>query len=134
MSTLLALFFAALPIVLLVAILRSVDAAQGRRAAEIAHQIRLTDALHARLGALLAPVVTKPRGRPWQVAVMVELERLDVVRELLAVAGDEFTSRDPRRAEAFEIVLSPRETLRAPASRPAAAAARRAEMEVASWT
>jgi hypothetical protein len=133
MTTLLGLFFAALPIVVLVAILRLVHAAQGRRAAEIAHQIHLTDALHARLGALLAPVVTRPRGRPWQVAVMVERERLDVVRELLAVAGDEFSSRDPRRAEAFEIVLSPREEPRPRASRPAAAA-RRAEMEVASWT
>lgn len=133
MTTVLGLFFAALPIVLLVAVLKFVEAAQSRRAAEIAHQIHLTDALHARLGALLAPVVTKPRGRPWQVAVMVELERLDVVRELAAVAVDEFTSRDPRRPEAFQIVLSPREAPRARASRPAAAP-RRAEMEVASWT
>ena len=133
MTTLLGLFFAALPIVLLVAILRFVHAAQGRRAAAIAHQIHLTDALHARLGALLAPVVTRPRGRPWQVAVRMELERLDVVGELTAAVSDEFTSRDPRRPEAFQLVLSPRETPRARASR-AAAAPRRAEMEVASWT
>jgi len=127
MYTLLAVLVIAVPIALLVGMLRLVDWVQRRRYAAIARQIHLTETLHAQLGAALAPVVIKPLGRPWQVRVAAPLEAPEIVNTLLATVGDEFASRDPQRPEAFQIVLSPRETPVARASRPAAAAWQRHE-------
>jgi hypothetical protein len=72
---------------------------QAQREAEVARQIALTDALHARLGALLAPVV-RGRAGAWRVAVAVPFERPEVVATLLA-AADEVLGRSQ-----YDVVLS----------------------------
>jgi hypothetical protein len=132
MHTVLGLLLAALPIVLVVALFRLVGATQRRRAAAIARQIHLTDQVHARLGAVVAPFVEKPLGRPWQVLVSVPLDRPELVTALVEIVADDFAARSPRRPEPFQIVLSPREQPVPLASRSVAAAPRRAESM--SWT
>ena len=132
MHTVLGLLLAALPIVLVVALFRLVGATQRRRAAAVARQIHLTDRVHARLGAVVAPFVEKPFGRPWQVLVTVPLDSAELVTALVGIVADDFAAGNPRRPEPFQIVLSPRDTPVAAASRAAAAVPRRAESM--SWT
>jgi hypothetical protein len=128
METLLAVIALGAPVVILVALFRAIGGSQRRRHAAIARQIHLTDALHARIGAALAPVVVKPLGRPWQVLVTAPFESTEVVSTLLETVGEEFAARDPQHPEAFQVVLSPREKPVAHASHPAAARARRLQV------
>jgi hypothetical protein len=62
MDTLLGLTFAAAPVVLTVALLLLAGRRQRRHDTEVARQIALTDALHARMGAVVAPVVWRRAG------------------------------------------------------------------------
>ena len=94
-----------------------------RRQAEVLRQIALTDALHARLGALVAPVVRR-RHRAWQVAVAVPFERPAVVATVLATVHEMFGQ------DRYEVVLS----RQAPAARCACTAAGRGRKESLSWT
>ena len=131
MLTVVGFLIAAVPIVVIIALFNVVGAIQRRRATVIARQIHLTDRLHARLGALVAPVVDKPRGRPWRVSVTMPLDRAEAVSAVLDVVADDFASANPRRPEPFQLVLSARETPSAVASRSAVAPRRQASM---SWT
>ena len=70
-----------------------------QRQAEVLRQIALTDALHARFGALVAPVVRR-RHRAWQVAVAVPFERPAIVAAVLA------TVREMFGRVSYEVVLS----------------------------
>jgi hypothetical protein len=121
METVIGLVLAASPMILTVALLAVADRRQQRVQAEIERQIALTDALHARLGALLAPVVRRCGG-VWQVSVALPVEG-PAVSAVLAAADEVFG-----RA-AYELRLRPR-TAEAPAA--AARRARRAAEEL-SW-
>jgi hypothetical protein len=123
METAIGLMLAASPIVLTIALLQTVEWRQARVQAEIARQIALTDALHARLGALVAPVV-RWRGRVWQVSVAVPAEEPAVVGAVLATT-DEVFGRAP-----YELRLRP-QTAAEPAA-PTRRAARR--VGALSWT
>src|SRR5258705_13125797 len=68
METVIGLMFAASPMILTVALLMGAERRQRRVESEVARQIALTDALHARLGALVAPVVKRRHG-VWQGSV-----------------------------------------------------------------
>ncbi|HEX3175900.1 MAG TPA: hypothetical protein VHZ49_04430 [Methylomirabilota bacterium] len=61
----------AMPALLLVGLLRLVDARQRRRDAVVARQIAVTDAIHAALGPVVAPVVRRGRGGRWTVVLAV---------------------------------------------------------------
>lgn len=124
MATLLATLILAAPLVAVAALMLLADRRRARRGREVLRQIALTDALHARLGALVAPVV-RWRGRAWQVAVAVPFERPAVVATVLATVDEMF-----ERAR-YEVVLS----RQAPAV-PAPPAPRRAAVgrESLSWT
>jgi len=124
MATLVAVLILAAPIAALAALMWLTARRQARRQAEILRQIALTDALHARLGALLAPVV-RWRHRAWQVAVAVPFERPEIVASVLA-AADQVLG-----LARYEVVLS-RQTPAAPAVR----TARRTTLgrESLSWT
>jgi hypothetical protein len=91
------LIFAVL-LALLAAPMVLVDRRRHRRHAEIVRQIALTDALHARLGAVVAPVVRR-RRRAWQIAVAVPVERPAVVAAVLATVDEVFG------AVAYEVLL-----------------------------
>ena len=124
MATLVAVLILAAPIAALAALMWLTARRQARRQAEILRQIALTDVLHARLGALLAPVV-RWRHRAWQVAVTVPFERPEVVGTVLTAADQVLGGAR------YEVVLS-RQTPAAPAVR----AARRTTLgrESLSWT
>ena len=84
METVIGLMLAASPLILTGALLAVTDRRQRRVQAEVERQIALTDALYARLGALLAPVVRRRRG-VWQVSVALPVERPPVSAVLAAV-------------------------------------------------
>jgi hypothetical protein len=101
------------PFAVLVALLLLTDRHRRRRADEIRQQIALTDALHARLGAQVAPVVRR-RQRGWRVVVAVPVERPAVVAAVLEAVDQAFGRGR------YEVVLSRQAMLaRSPTRRPA---------------
>ena len=112
------------PFAAMAALVVLIERRQQRRQAEVLRQIALTDALHGRLGALVAPVV-RWRHRAWRVAVAVPFERPTIVAAVLATVQEVFGR------VSFEVVLS-RQAPAAPrphAPRPAAV-----RRESLSWT
>ncbi len=87
MVTLVGILVFAMPIAALVGLARLTERHRAHRESEILRQIALTDALHARLGALVAPVIHR-RGRVWQVAVAVPFERPGVGATVLETVDD----------------------------------------------
>jgi hypothetical protein len=75
-----------------------------RRATAIAWQVRLTDAISTELGGVVAPVVSKPPGARWRVAMRVPVARPALVSGVLAITHE--TRRDLRIAR-YELVLTP---------------------------
>ena len=124
MATLGAILFLVAQFGAVAALLFLMERRQQRRRDEIARQIALTDALHARLGALVAPVV-RWRRRAWRVAVAVPFERPAVMAAVLATAADVFDQAP------YEVVLS-----RQASAVPIPRTPRRAELgrESLSWT
>jgi hypothetical protein len=59
-----------------------------RRAATVAYQIRLTDAIAAQLGGIVAPVVTKPLGRRWRVVMRLPAGDPALAGRILAIAHE----------------------------------------------
>jgi hypothetical protein len=123
METLLGLIFASAPFALVAALLALAERRERRAGMVVARQIALTDALHARLGAAVAPVVRLRRGR-WQVHVAVPVGRPTVVSAVLGTA-DEMFGRG-----AYELRLRRQE----PTSRGSARRAAPTARESLSWT
>ena len=114
METVIGLMFAASPIVLVAALLVGAERRQRRVQAEVSRQIALTDALHVRFGALLAPVVRR-RGGVWQVSVAVPAEDLGIVGSVLTTVDEVFGRvayelRLSRRAPLAPATPAPRRT------------------------
>jgi hypothetical protein len=123
METLVGLMLAASPVAITAVLLFGAERRQRRRQSEVARQIALTDALHARLGALVAPVVRLQRG-VWHVSVAVPVEQPGLVSAVLATVDDVFG-----RA-AYELRLQ----RQAPVAPAAQARVARARQESLSWT
>lgn len=124
MAMLVAVLIFVAPFTVLAALVTLIQRRHQRRQAEVLRQIALTDALHARLGALVAPVV-RWRHRAWQVAVAVPFERPAIVATVLTTVQEMFGR------VRYEVVLN-RQAPAAPlphAPRPAAAG-----RESLSWT
>ena len=124
METVIGRLLAASPMILTVALLMAVERRQDRARAEIGRQIALTDALHARLGALLAPVV-RLRGRVWQISVAVPVEEHAVVSAVLTTVDEVFGR------VAYELQLRHQQAPPPPAARTRRAAR---AVEELSWT
>jgi hypothetical protein len=99
MATLVAVLIFAAPFTVLAALVTLIERREQRRQAEVLRQIALTDALHARLGALVAPVVRRRHHR-WYVAVAVPFERPAVVTAVLGTVQEMF------ERVSYEVVLS----------------------------
>ncbi len=110
MLTLLAvLILVTLPVLALGALLALVTRWQRSRAHVIEQQIALTDAIHAELGAVVAPVVAKPVFGPWRVTFAVPFARPALVEQLIVITSRVLASVSPA---GVRIVLTPRADVR----------------------
>ena len=123
METLVGLLLAASPLLLTVALLVGAERRARARQAEIARQIALTDALHGRLGALVAPFVRRRRGH-WDVSVALPAERPDLAAAVLTTVDEVFGHA------AYELRLRRQASPLPAAPQPAA----RVAQESLSWT
>jgi hypothetical protein len=124
METLVGILVLAAPVAFLLTLTSRLDRVRRHRDAEVGRQIALTDAIHARLGAVVAPVVRQRRAG-WNIAVAVPFERPAVVDGVLASVNDQFGRSH------YEIVLS-RQASPAPAAKASRAVAHGGES--LSWT
>jgi hypothetical protein len=92
------------PILTVAALLALAEWRDRRRAAALARQVRLTDALADELGAVVAPVVSRSAGGAWRVAMQVPVGRPALVARVLAIAQDTLPRID---AAPYELVLTP---------------------------
>ena len=124
METLVGILVLATPVAIVMTLFAGLDRREQRRRRETERQIALTDAIHARLGAVAAPVVR--RGRTgWRIAVAVPFERPAVADAVLATVHEAFGPGS------YEVVLS-RQTLAVPAAKASRAVAHGEES--LSWT
>ena len=75
-----------------------------RRAMARARQIRLTDAIAAELGWVVAPVVSKPLAGPWRIQMRVPVGRPALVSRIVAIAHGTLRDLGVTR---YELVLTP---------------------------
>ncbi len=85
MSTLVGLVVATSPLLAVAGLLALAARRDRVRDAAVARQIRLTDAIAAELGAIVAPVVRKRRWGPWQIEMGVPLAHPATVARILSV-------------------------------------------------
>jgi hypothetical protein len=130
----LALGVALFPIALMAAALLAMERRARVRLGECARQIAVTDAIHAKLGAIVAPVVRRRRGGRWQLVIPVPFDDLDSVGRVVRAAYEGFDAHERAIPGRFEIVLSPQEKFVPRRERAAVVAARRSRGESVSWT
>src|SRR2546422_6340682 len=87
METLLTVVVGLFPCLTLLALLGLTARVERRRAAVIARQIELTDAIHREVGALVAPWVMRRPGGAWRVRIAVPFERPAGVEAIVAGRG-----------------------------------------------
>jgi hypothetical protein len=104
METLLGVVLTGLPFIVTGSLLALANRRERRRQTAVNRQIALTDAIHARLGAAVAPVVRSLRGGRWQVDIAVPFERPAVVASVLTVVDEAFALPGPAT---YEVVLRP---------------------------
>ncbi|HEU5320456.1 MAG TPA: hypothetical protein VFX28_06620, partial [Methylomirabilota bacterium] len=92
----------------LVGLLRVVEAWQRRRAAAVAWQITLTDAIHRELGAVAAPTASHPLGGPWRVRLTLPLERPALVARVLEITQRALAAGGRAARDGVEVVVVPR--------------------------
>jgi hypothetical protein len=85
-----------------------VDWSRKRRQTAIDRQIALTDALDSQLGAIVAPVVTKPLFGPWEIHVAVPFQHSAVVARILSVVDDKFAGVAGLKPNSYRIFLRSR--------------------------
>jgi hypothetical protein len=80
---------------------------QRARLDAVRRQIVVTDAIHAELGAVVAPTVRRRLGGRWQLLIPVPFDRPETIKRVIEVAYAAFGA--PERADSgrFELVLSP---------------------------
>ena len=93
------------PVLLLFGALRLVDARNRAHARVIAKQVMLTDAIHAELGAVVAPVVDKQAFRPWRVTFPLAPGRAADVGRLVAIT-DRVLGRERVAPDDVQIVFT----------------------------
>lgn len=83
---------------------------RARRAAAIARQVALTDAIHRELGAAAAPEVRRGVTGGWTVTVALPLHRERLVGAVTRITHDVFRRLDGRDPRRLRLVLLPRES------------------------
>jgi len=95
------------PILVVLGLLSLAAWRDRRRETVVARQIQVTDAIANELGAVVAPVVAKPVGGPWRVAIHVPAGRPALVSRIVAIAHDTLTRSG---SSPYELVLTPEAT------------------------
>jgi hypothetical protein len=103
------LILVTVPAVAFGALLALLTRLERSRAYVIEQQIALTDAIHAELGAVVAPVVAKPVFGPWRVTFAVPFGRPALVEQLIVITSRVLASASPA---GVRIVLTPRADVR----------------------
>lgn len=103
LTTLAGLVVATSPFLAVVGLLWLAARRDRAREAAVARQIRLTDAIAAELGAIVAPVVKKRRWGRWQIEMAVPLARPATVGAVLSIAHRVLPG-------GYEFVLTPQES------------------------
>jgi hypothetical protein len=93
------------PILITLALLALGAWRDRRREAVVAQQIRLTDSIAEELGAIVAPVVTKPLRGPWRAEIRIPIGQPAAVSRIVAIAHDTLTRAGASR---YELVLIPK--------------------------
>jgi hypothetical protein len=104
MTAALAILTMSSPILLVLGLLGLATWRDRRREAMLARQVRLSDAIAEEMGPIVAPLVSKPLGRPWRVDVQVPVGRPAVISRIVAVSHDVLTRTGAGR---YELVLTP---------------------------
>jgi hypothetical protein len=86
------------------ALARLTDGLEQRRLRRIAAEVRVTDAVHRVLGAIVAPTVTKRPNGPWTVTMALAPQDLTRAGRLAEIARDALGPRHNR----LRIVFVPR--------------------------
>jgi hypothetical protein len=92
------------PILTALALLALAEWRDRRRAAAIAWQVRLTDAISGELGGVVAPVVSRGLGAHWRVEMRLPVSPPALVSRVLAITRD--TLREPELTP-YDLVLRP---------------------------
>jgi len=82
-----------------------IDEVERGRLARIAAQVHVTEAVHAALGAVVAPTVSHHRGRPWTVTMGLAPQQLSLAGRLTEIARQALGEEGKR----VEVVFVPRE-------------------------
>jgi hypothetical protein len=104
MQTLFGALAATAPFAILIGLFAWMNRRERLQADVRQRQISLTDAVHERVGAIVAPVVHRRHGG-WQVHIAVPLERPVVTEALLPIMLESFAPID-RDRRPLEIVLT----------------------------
>ena len=83
-----------------------VDWSRKRWQTVVERQIALTDALDWQLGAIVAPVVTKPLFGPWEIRIAVPFVRSAALARILSVVHDVFSDVEARSGGSYRVILS----------------------------
>ena len=97
------------PFVAVLLLLELAARLERSRTAAVARQIELTDAIHARLGAVVAPAVRRRAWGRWQVDIPMPLGRPETSAAVLAVAHETFRTQGTNDVSRVRIVLTPQE-------------------------
>jgi hypothetical protein len=119
------------PMVFVAGLLTAARWLERVRDRRVARQAAVTDAIHRRLGAVVAPVVTRRPGRGWRVEIAVPFESPGLVGNVVAIA------RATLGPEMRDIVLTAQEPVRSTNVRrlqPAGIASGASEREVSPWS
>jgi hypothetical protein len=93
-----------LPLGVLVVLLRLATRSERRRAARIACQVAVTDAIHQELGAVVAPVVESTSGG-YQLVIPLSADSVPMMGPVLAAARRGLERFDEEAAARTPIVL-----------------------------
>ena len=102
----------AIPLVGIVGLLWLSERWRARREVGRHLQIAVTDAVHAALRAVAAPVVTRRPGGGWRIQMRVTPGRSDLAAALVRVTEDVMDRATGEMRRPFEIVLLPTEGIR----------------------
>jgi len=110
MTTMLAIGFALVPVLGLIALLKMADRIERKSQERYERQILLTDAIHRELGAVVAPMVSRRRAGGWLVGIAVPFDRPDAVTTIVRITDHVFASL----GEVYELMLSRQTVVRRP--------------------